>query len=116
MLRYMLDTNLCIRVLKDRPPKLRQRFNDEADGLSISTIVLTELLHGAAKSDRPDENRRAVENFVSRLEVLDFDANAAGHAADIRAELERAGQVIGGMTSRIRIKIEYLETRDEILN
>ena len=47
MLRYMLDTSLCIRVLRDRPPALRQRFDQEADGLSISTIALTELLHGA---------------------------------------------------------------------
>ncbi len=96
MLRYMLDTNLCIRVLRDRPQALRARFNDEADGLAISTIVLTELLHGAAKSARPDHNRREVERFAARLEVLPFDADAAGHAGDIRAALERRGQVIGG--------------------
>ena len=96
MLRYMLDTNLCIRVLRDRPPSLRERFNAEADGLCISTIVLTELLHGAAKSARPIENRREVERFAARLEVLPFDAEAAEHAADIRATLERAGQTIGG--------------------
>ena len=69
MLRYMLDTNLCIRVLRDRPQTIRERFNAEADGLSISTIVLTELLHGAAKSARPAENRRAVEGFAARLEA-----------------------------------------------
>lgn len=96
MLRFLLDTNLCIRVLRDRPPALRDRFNAEADGLCISTIVLTELLHGAAKSARPDANRREVERFAARLEVLSFDADAAGHAADIRASLERRGQTIGG--------------------
>jgi tRNA(fMet)-specific endonuclease VapC len=96
MLRYMLDTNLCIRVLRDRPQALRARFNAEADGLALSTIVLTELMHGAAKSARPDHNRREVERFAARLEVLAFDADAAGHAADIRAALERRGQVIGG--------------------
>jgi tRNA(fMet)-specific endonuclease VapC len=96
MLRYMLDTNLCIRVLRDRPQALRARFNAEADGMAISTIVLTELLHGAAKSARPEHNRREVERFAARLEVLAFDADAAGHAADIRATLERRGQVIGG--------------------
>jgi predicted nucleic acid-binding protein len=85
MLRYALDTNLCIRALRDRSPTLRQRFNREADGLSISTIVLTELLHGAAKSGRPDANRREVENFAARLEVLPFDAQAAAHAGDIGA-------------------------------
>ncbi len=96
MLRYMLDTNLCVRVLRERPQALRERFNREADGLCISTIVLTELLHGAAKSARPEQNRREVERFAARLDVLPFDPNAAGHAAEIRADLERAGQLIGG--------------------
>jgi len=96
MLRYMLDTNLCIRVLRDRPQGVRERFNAEADGLCISTIVLTELLHGAAKSDRPAENRDKVEQFAARLEVLPFGPEAAAHAADIRAVLERKGQMIGG--------------------
>ncbi len=95
MLRYMLDTNLCIRVLRDRPAVLRERFNANADGLCISTVVLTELLHGAAKSARPDHHRQAVEGFIARLEVLPFDANAAGHAADIRVDLERRGTPIG---------------------
>ena len=96
MLRYLLDTNLCIRVLRDRPPALRKRFNDETDSLCISTIVLTELLHGAAKSARPEHNRHEVERFAARLEVLPFGAEAADHAADIRATLERRGQTIGG--------------------
>jgi tRNA(fMet)-specific endonuclease VapC len=95
MLRYMLDTNLCIRVLRDKPASVRPRFNEEADGLSISTVVLTELLHGAAKSGRPAENRRAVEDFAARLELLPFDEAAAGHAAEIRAALERKGTPIG---------------------
>jgi tRNA(fMet)-specific endonuclease VapC len=96
MLRYMLDTNLCIRVLRDRPAMLRERFNREADGLCISTIVLTELLHGAAKSARPEQNRLEIERFAARLEVLPFDQEAAGHAGEIRAKLERQGQSIGG--------------------
>jgi len=95
-LRYLLDTNLCIRVLRDRPQAIRERFNSEADGLCISTIVLTELLHGAAKSARPEHNRREVERFAARLEVLPFDVDAAAHAADIRADLERQGRTIGG--------------------
>lgn len=96
MLRYMLDTNLCIRVLRDRPQHVRARFNEEAEGLCISTIVLAELLHGAAKSARTIENRSEVERFANRLEVLPFDAEAAAHAGDIRATLEREGRPIGG--------------------
>lgn len=95
MLRYLLDTNVCVRVLRDRPQKVRERFNLEADGLCISTIVLTELLHGAAKSARPEHNRREVEGFAARLEVLPYDEPAAHHAADIRAVLEARGTPIG---------------------
>ncbi|MBJ7413787.1 MAG: type II toxin-antitoxin system VapC family toxin [Phenylobacterium sp.] len=96
MLRYLLDTNVCIRVLRDRPPEARERFNLEADSLCISAVVLTELLHGAAKSSRPEHHRAEVERFAARLEVLPFDEVAADHAADIRATLERKGQPIGG--------------------
>lgn len=95
MLRYMLDTNLCIRLLRDRPPELRPRFAAEADALCTSTVVLTELLHGAAKSARPDHNRREVQALVGRIALLPFDQEAAIHAADIRAELERKGRTIG---------------------
>ncbi|MBC7954203.1 MAG: tRNA(fMet)-specific endonuclease VapC [Rhodospirillaceae bacterium] len=95
MLRYMLDTNLCIRVLRDRPPALRERFNAEAASLCISTVTLAELLYGAEKSLHPSQARQDVEAFAARLDVLPFGAEAAGHYAEIRAELERKGQVIG---------------------
>lgn len=96
MRRYLLDTNFCIRVLRDRPASLRRRFNDEAEGLCLSTIVLTELLVGAFKSAQPERNRREVESFAARLDVLPFDAEAADHAAEIRATLEKEGRKIGG--------------------
>lgn len=101
MLRYMLDTNLCIRVLRDRPPAVRERFNLEADGLCISSIVLMELLHGAEKSARVAHHRQAVEDFAARLDVLAFDVTAAAHAAEIRAELERRGERIGAYDLQI---------------
>jgi len=96
VLKYMLDTNLCVRVLRKRPANLRDKFNAEGSSLSISSIVLYELFYGAAKSARPIENGKAVEAFAERLEVVDFDADAALHAGEIRADLERAGNVIGG--------------------
>lgn len=101
MLRYLLDTNLCIRVLRDRPPAIRERFNQEADALGTSTVVLYELLYGAAKSARPAHHRQEVERFAARLEVLDFDADAARHAGDIRAALEAEGQPIGAYDLQI---------------
>ena len=101
MLRYMLDTDLCIRVLRDRPRQVRERFNREADGLCISSVVLMELLHGAEKSARVEHHRRIVEDFAARLDVAPFDAPAAAHAAEIRAELERRGQRIGAYDLQI---------------
>ena len=95
-LRHMLHTNLCIRVIRDRPAGLRPRFNAEGDGLCISTVTLAELQHGAAKSAVPGEKRREVERFTARLgAVLPFDEDAAAHAGEIRADLERRGRVIG---------------------
>ncbi|PPQ35044.1 type II toxin-antitoxin system VapC family toxin [Rhodopila globiformis] len=95
MLAHMLDTNLCIRLLRDRPQGLRVRFNAEADTLCISTVTLAELVRGAAKSARAAENRRQVEGLAGRLAVLSFDEDAAAHAGDIYADLERKGMLIG---------------------
>jgi tRNA(fMet)-specific endonuclease VapC len=91
----MLDTNLCIRVLRERPAGLRERFNAEAATLCISTVTMAELLYGAEKSAKPIENRNQVEAFAARLDVLPFDTAAAAHFGDIRANLERKGLVIG---------------------
>jgi tRNA(fMet)-specific endonuclease VapC len=101
MLRYMLDTNLCIRVLRDRPAGLRERFNREADSLCISTIVLHELLVRAEKSDKPMEVRREIDRFIAHLVVLPFDDTAAAHAAEVSATLERRGLGIGGYDTLI---------------
>jgi len=101
MLRYMLDTNLCIRVLRDRPANMRDRFNLAADTLCMSTVVLMELLYGAEKSARPEHHRREVERFAQRLEVLPYDADAAAHTAEIRAALERRGERIGAYDLQI---------------
>jgi tRNA(fMet)-specific endonuclease VapC len=80
---------------------LRQRFNREGDTLCISTIVLMELLVGAEKSDRPAENRREIDRFTGRLGGLAFDDAAAAHAAEMRAQLERQGQGMGGYDTLI---------------
>ena len=87
----MLDTNICVQVIRDRPPDLRQRFKDAADQLCISAITLAELMHGAEKSARVAENLAAVEHFAARLEVLPFAEAAAAQFGQLRAELERDG-------------------------
>ena len=94
-IKAMLDANLCIRVLRDRPAEIRQQFIDEAPSLCLSTIVLHELIFGAERSQRPDHQHALVANFAAQLTVLDFDAAAAAHAADIKNKLLQQGNVIG---------------------
>lgn len=101
MLRYLLDTDLCVRVVRERSAFFRQRLEDERGGLAVSTIVVTELLVGAAKSMWPERNKELVARLVSSFEVLSFDIEAAEHAADIRAQLERQGRKIGPHDSLI---------------
>ncbi|MBC8129590.1 MAG: type II toxin-antitoxin system VapC family toxin [Rhizobiaceae bacterium] len=97
----MLDSSFCIRLIRKRPEDLRQRFNEEAAMLCLSTVVLHELLFGAEKSARPAENRTEVERITSRIVVLPFDENAAAHSAEIRAALHRIGMTIGAMDTLI---------------
>lgn len=95
MLKYLLDTNIAIYVIKRRPLSVLDTFNRRAGQLCISTITLAELYHGVEKSEQVNRNLAAVEDFVSRLDVLPYPIEAAAHYGDIRAELERKGQVIG---------------------
>lgn len=95
MLRYLLDTNICIDVIKRRPESLLDRFNENASHLAISAVTLAELLHGAEKSSQPQRTLSVVEDFCSRLDVLDYGAKAAQHYGQIRSALERRGTPIG---------------------
>ena len=95
MLRFMLDTNICIYVIKNRPARLRDCFNELADQLCISVVTLAELTYGAEKSERAHHNLTVVEQFCERLDVLPFADRAATHYGQLWAELERAGQPVG---------------------
>jgi tRNA(fMet)-specific endonuclease VapC len=91
----MLDANLCIRVLRDRPRAAGERFRVEADSLAISTIVLHELQFGALRSRDPTRQRKEVAEFARLISVFDFDSSASAHAADIKSDLTGKGQIIG---------------------
>lgn len=95
MLTYMLDTNICIYVMKTYPSAVREKFNVLAEQLCISSITLGELHYGAEKSARRAENLTAIEHFAARLEILPFGHKAAAHYGQVRAELERAGTPCG---------------------
>ena len=95
MLRYLLDTNIVIYVLRQRPIEVLSTFNTNASRMAMSSITLAELMYGAEKSSRMSENLAAVEDFCSRLQVLPYGAKAAQHYGTIRAALEKIGQPIG---------------------
>ncbi|AXM96785.1 type II toxin-antitoxin system tRNA(fMet)-specific endonuclease VapC [Pseudomonas plecoglossicida] len=95
MLRYMLDTNICILTIKNKPQVVREAFNRHHGQMAISTVTLMELIYGAEKSAHPERNLSIVESFAARLEVLDYDSRAAEHSGQLRAELAMAGTPIG---------------------
>ncbi|MBP3979315.1 tRNA(fMet)-specific endonuclease VapC [Acidovorax sp. JG5] len=95
MLRYLLDTNIVIYVVKRRPVEVMPIFNANAGRMAISAITLSELMHGAEKSSKVSENLAVIEDFCSRLEVLPYGSKAAQHYGAIRAGLEKIGQPMG---------------------
>jgi tRNA(fMet)-specific endonuclease VapC len=95
MLKYLLDTNIVIYVLKRRPVEVLKIFNTNASRMAISSITLSELIYGAEKSPNVDKNLEAIEEFISHLDVLSYDAKASQHYGQIKASLERKGEVIG---------------------
>ena len=95
-MRYLLDTNICIYVIKRRPLRVVERLREA--GLSevgISTITLSELLYGVEKNSRPAQNRVALRHIVGNLESRPYDGRAAEAYGRIRAALERRGRPIG---------------------
>ena len=94
MLKYMLDTNIVIYVIKHKPPQVRTKFNTVATQLCVSSITVAELIYGAENSQFPHKNLQTVENFLSRLTVLDYTQDAAVQYGQIKASLKKIGQLI----------------------
>ena len=95
MLKYMLDTNICIFTIKNKPNEVREAFNRYHGQLSISAVTLMELIYGAEKSASPEKNLAVVEGFAARLDVLDYNHGAAAHSGQLRAELAKTGKPNG---------------------
>ena len=95
---YMLDTNICIYLIKKKPDNLLARLKTLVnERLSISAITLAELEHGAALSAYPEKNADALTQFLSIIEILPFDASAAYQYGLLRASLQRKDMLIGQM-------------------
>lgn len=98
---YLLDTNICIYVINERPPEVLQQFLvHEPDGLGISAITASELYWGVCKSGSA-RNLRALEKFIAPLHVMDFGLEAAQAYGQLRATLERKGTPIGPLDLQI---------------
>jgi tRNA(fMet)-specific endonuclease VapC len=95
MIKFLLDTNIVIYVLKKRPLEVLKIFNANASRMAISSITLSELIYGAEKSANIAKNLEAIEDFVSHLEVLPYDARASQHYGQIKSALEKKGKIIG---------------------
>ena len=97
-MKLMLDTNICIYIIKQQPVTVLKRFLDYQVGdIGISAISLSELRYGVAKSKHQEKNAKALDEFIIPLEVVSFDEEAARTYGDIRATLEKAGTPIGAM-------------------
>lgn len=95
MLKYLLDTNICIYTIKNRPESVRATFVEHDGQMCVSAVTQMGLIYGAEKSSAVARNLKNVEGFLARLEVKDFDTSAAAHTGQIRAELAKAGTPIG---------------------
>ncbi len=95
MIKYMLDTNILIYTIKNRPKKVRDAFKKHADYLAMSTVTLGELIYGAEKSTQSVRNLADIEALAARMDVVPFDSQAAIHFGQVRAELAKSGKLIG---------------------
>jgi len=97
----MLDTNIIIYTIKNRPQAAREAFKKHDGQICISAITLGELVYGAEKSAYPERNLTDIKGLVARLDVLPFEDHAATHFGQLRAELAQIGKPIGPYDSMI---------------
>lgn len=94
MLTFMLDTNIAIHVIKQRPMSTLNKFNQYAARICVSSITVAELYFGAENSQHIAKNLAQVDDFLSRLTILDYDSQAASHYGNIYADLTKKGKII----------------------
>jgi tRNA(fMet)-specific endonuclease VapC len=94
----LLDTNICIYLIREKPRSILERFKKHAVGdIGISAITLAELEYGVSKSSKPAANKEALDQFVAPLELVGFDRSATAVYGKLRTTLEKKGQSIGAM-------------------
>jgi tRNA(fMet)-specific endonuclease VapC len=101
-MRFMLDTDSCIALIKRKPAKMLDKVTSHAPGdVGLSTVTLAELRYGVAKSAQKERNSQALDEFLLPLEIADFDEMSAGSYGKVRAALENAGTPIGPLDTQI---------------
>lgn len=101
-MKFLLDTNICIFLIKKKPLRVFDRFKDlQLGSVGISSITLAELQYGIKKSMQAAKNQVALNSFLLPLEIFDFDSHAAEEYGRIRVELETKGTPIGPLDTLI---------------
>lgn len=101
-MKYMLDTNICIYLIKKKPLNVMDKFMQiDINDISISSVTLSELAYGVEKSSMPERNRNALGLFLENIEVIDFGYEEALVYGNVRAELEKQGEPIGAYDTMI---------------
>ncbi|WP_036485330.1 type II toxin-antitoxin system VapC family toxin [Myxosarcina sp. GI1] len=109
-MKFLLDTNICIYIIKQKPLEVLQKFNAyDLGDIGISSITVAELEFGVQKSQFPEKNRQALTQFLLPLTVVDFDPAAAAMYGMVRAILEKQGTTIGSLDTLIAAHALSLE-------
>jgi tRNA(fMet)-specific endonuclease VapC len=97
-MNFLLDTNICIYIIKKKPSEVLQKFQSlRSETVAVSSITVAELKYGIYKSQFPEKNQTALNQFLYPLQIIKFNESAADYYGEIRADLEKRGQVIGAM-------------------
>jgi len=98
----MLDTNICIYIIKNKPQNVREKFKEfDIGDLVLSSITVSELYYGVYKSEHVEKNLLALEHFLKPFDIFEYDIKASVAYGKIRADLEKRGQIIGGLDMMI---------------
>ncbi|MCI0613772.1 type II toxin-antitoxin system VapC family toxin [bacterium] len=97
-MNYLLDTNICIYIIKRNYPSLAQKIQAfSLQQLSVSSITVAELYYGAMKSSNPQKNEAALIEFLQPFSIKEFDKRAALEYGKVRNDLEKKGMLVGPM-------------------
>lgn len=110
MKEVMLDTNICIYIMKNKPKHVKEKLMQFNVGdVALSSIVVSELYYGAYKSDYVEKNLLALEHFLRPFNIIEYDLKASIQYGKIRASLEKQGCVIGGLDMMIAAHVKSLD-------